>query len=167
MQAVAQGRAWKYGDNVNTDLIIPGKYLVLTDPRELARHAMEGLDPGFAGLVRPGDIIVAGKNFGCGSSREHAPLALKGAEVQAILAESVARIFFRNSINLGLLVLECPGISSIVEKGDEVCIDIPNGKVINLRTRASLEAKPLPEFIASIVRSGGLIPYLRQHLDEW
>lgn len=162
-----EGRVWKYGDNVNTDVILPGKYLVITDPVELGRHAMEGVDRGFSRRVRPGDVIVAGKNFGCGSSREHAPLALKAAGVGAVVAESLARIFYRNAINLGLPALECRGVSEFFQEGDPIAVDVLRGEVRNPSTGRSLRATPLPGFIVSILRAGGLIPYLREHIDEW
>jgi 3-isopropylmalate/(R)-2-methylmalate dehydratase small subunit len=161
------GRVWKYGDNVNTDVIIPGKYLVITDPVELGRHAMEGIDDQFSLKVKSGDVIVGGRNFGCGSSREHAPVALKAAGVGAVVAESLARIFYRNSINLGLPVLECRGVSEVFEQGDLIAVDVFEGRVTNLNRGRSLQAVPLPEFIVGILSSGGLTPYLKQHMDEW
>ncbi|RJS89604.1 3-isopropylmalate dehydratase small subunit [Candidatus Bathyarchaeota archaeon] len=162
-----EGRVWKYGDNVNTDVILPGKYLVITDPVELGRHAMEGVDRDFSRKVRRGDVIVGGRNFGCGSSREHAPLALKAVGVGAVVAESLARIFYRNAINLGLPALECRGVSGLVQEGDLIVVDVLRGEVRNPRTGRSLRITPLPEFIVSILRAGGLIPYLREHIDEW
>jgi 3-isopropylmalate/(R)-2-methylmalate dehydratase small subunit len=167
MDFVVSGRVWKYGDDVNTDAIIPGKYLMINDPVELGKHAMEGIDERFSQRVQKGDIIVGGRNFGCGSSREHAPLALKAAGVGAVVAESLARIFYRNSINLGLPVLECRGVSGLVQEGDLVVVDILRGEVMNQSTARSLKTAPIPEFVVSILRSGGLVPYLRQHIDEW
>lgn len=161
------GRVWKYGDNINTDIIIPGKYLMINDPVELGKHAMEGVDERFSQRVKKGDVIVGGRNFGSGSSREHAPLALKAAGVGAVVAESIARIFYRNTINLGLPVLECPGVSELVQEGDLIIIDILRGEVMNPSTGRSLKTAPLPEFIVSILRYGGLVPYLREHIDEW
>lgn len=161
------GRVWKFGDNINTDVILPGKYLVITDPVELGKHAMEGIDEEFSQKVRKGDIIVGGRNFGCGSSREHAPRALKAAGVGAVVAESLARIFYRNAINLGLPALECRRVPELVQEGDLIIIDILRGEVMNPSTGHSLKTTPLPEFIVSILRSGGLVPYIREHIDEW
>lgn len=156
------GKAMKFGDNVDTDVILPGQYLVLTDPMELAKHAMEGLDPTFARKIQDGAIIVAGKNFGCGSSREQAPLALKHAGVKCVLAEFFARIFYRNAITIGLPVLECPGVSSKVEEGDELAVNLRAGKVENKSKNLVLQATQLPEFIMEILDDGGLIEHLRR-----
>ena len=156
------GKAVRFGDNVDTDVIIPGKYLTLTDPVELAKHAMEGLDPTFTRKIRSGAIIVAGRNFGCGSSREQAPLALKHAGVRCVLAESFARIFYRNSINIGLPVLECHGISGNVEEGDELAVDLEKGVVKNRSKNSTLQATQLPAFILEILSDGGLIEHLRR-----
>lgn len=162
-----RGRVWMFGDDVNTDLIIPGKYLELVDPEEMAEHAMEGIDPEFPKKIQKGDIVVGGTNFGCGSSREHAPLALKYAGVSAVVAESFARIYYRNSINIGLPALECPGIVEAVDDGDVVEVDITSGTVKNVRTGAELSFTPLPGFMVEILREGGLVTYIRNHLDEW
>jgi 3-isopropylmalate/(R)-2-methylmalate dehydratase small subunit len=167
MSFVISGRVWKFGDNVNTDVILPGKYLMINDPMELGKHAMEGIDEGFSEKVQKGDVIVGGRNFGCGSSREHAPLSLKASGVGAIVAESLARIFYRNAINLGLPVLECRGVSGLVQEGDLIVVDILVGQVTNRSTGRSLKTTPIPEFIVSILKSGGLVPYLKQHMDEW
>jgi len=156
------GKAVRFGDNVDTDVILPGKYLVLTDPMELAKHAMEGLDPSFTRKVQSGAIIVAGRNFGCGSSREQAPLALKHAGVRCVLAESFARIFYRNSINIGLPVLECHGVSVKVEKGDELTVDIEKGVVENRMKNSTLQATQLPSFILEILGDGGLVEHLKK-----
>lgn len=161
------GKAWKFGDDVNTDLIIPGKYLELTDPREMARHAMEGVDPDFSAEVSEGDIVVAGRNFGCGSSREHAPLALKYAGVGAVVAESYARIFYRNAINIGLPALECPGVTDAVSEGDTLEIDVAGGTVRNTRTGVQLRTAPLPGFMVEVLDEGGLAAYIRKHMEEW
>ena len=159
------GKAIKYGDNVNTDVIIPAKYLVLTlDPTELAKHAMEGLDPTFFRKAQGGAIIVAGKNFGCGSSREEAPLALKHAGVKCVLAESFARIFYRNAINLGVPVLECSGVSGKVEDGDELMVNLEIGVIENRSKGLTLRATQLPEFIMEILNDGGLIEHLRKRI---
>jgi 3-isopropylmalate/(R)-2-methylmalate dehydratase small subunit len=161
------GRVWKYGDDVNTDYIIPGKYLELVDPEEMAKHAMEGIDPGFPGKVTEGDIVVGGKNFGCGSSREHAPLAMKYAGVGVVIAESYARIFYRNSINIGLPALECPGIARVVSDGDVLEVDVMGGTILNKSTGVKLLFTPLPEFMVEVLNEGGLAPYLRKNMEDW
>ena len=161
-----RGRVWVYGDNVNTDYIIPGKYMELTDPEEMATHAMEGIDSEFAASIQKDDIVVGGTNFGCGSSREHAPLALKYAGVGCVLAESFARIFYRNCINIGLPGLECPGIQAIVKKGDKVEVDVTGGWVKNLTTGKELRFKPLPSFMVEVLNAGGLAPFLSK-TEEW
>ena len=158
------GRAIKFGNNVDTDVILPGKYLVLTDPHELAKHAMEGLDPAFPEKAKTGVIVVGGRNFGCGSSREQAPLALKYAGVRCVLAESFARIFFRNAINIGLPIGECKGIASAVEDGDELSVDLEAGTVENLTKKRSLQVTKLPPFILEILADGGLIENLKRRL---
>lgn len=161
---IISGRVVKFGDNVDTDVILPGKYLILTDPKELAKHAMEGLDTAFTEKIKGGAIIVAGKNFGCGSSREQAPLALKYASVKCVLAESIARIFFRNAINIGLPVVECRGISSKTDVGDELTVDLKAGKITNLAKGITLSATHLPSFILDILSDGGLIENLRRRM---
>ena len=161
------GKVWKYGDDVNTDLIVPGKYLELVDPEEMALHAMEGIDPEFPQKITKGDIVVGGANFGCGSSREHAPLALKYAGVGAVIAESFARIFYRNAINVGLPALECPGIIDAVEEGDQLEVDITGGKVRNLSKNVELKFVPLPGFMVKVLGEGGLVTYIKNHLEEW
>lgn len=158
------GKAVKFGDNVDTDVIIPGKYLVHIDPRELAQHAMEGLDPAFTKKAKDGVIIVAGKNFGCGSSREQAPIALKYAGVKCVLAESFARIFYRNAINIGLPVVECKGVSSKVEEGNALTVDLENGTVKNQSRNMTFHATQLPPFILEILSDGGLIENLRKKM---
>jgi 3-isopropylmalate/(R)-2-methylmalate dehydratase small subunit len=158
------GKAIKFGNNIDTDVILPGKYLVLTDPRELAKHAMEGLDPAFPEKAKTGVIVVGGRNFGCGSSREQAPLALKYAGVRCVLAESFARIFFRNAINIGLPIGECKGIASAVEVGDELSVDLEAGTVENLTKKRSLQVTKLPPFILEILADGGLIENLKRRL---
>ncbi|MHC1600761.1 MAG: homoaconitase small subunit [Candidatus Nezhaarchaeales archaeon] len=160
---IIKGRVWKFGDNIDTDVIIPFKYKARTlDPKELAQHVMEGIDPDFAKKVKPGDIIVAGKNFGCGSSREQAPLAIKSAGIAAIVAESFARIFFRNAINIGLPVLEVKGISEKTDEGDLLEIDLLQGTVKNLTKNAVFKAAPLPDMIMEILKEGGLVNYLKK-----
>jgi len=160
------GKVIKFGDNVDTDVILPGPYLVHTDPNELAKHAMEGLDSKFPEKAAEGVIVVGGKNFGCGSSREQAPLALKYAGVKCVLAESFARIFYRNSITIGLPVLVCPGVSSKVEAGDEVAVNLREGRVEDLTNGSVLNATKLPEFIMSILDDGGLIEHLKRRIDQ-
>ncbi|KUO42749.1 MAG: 3-isopropylmalate dehydratase [Hadesarchaea archaeon YNP_N21] len=154
-------KAWVFGDDVNTDVIIAGRYLVKRDPEELAKHVMEAIDPSFASKVKKGDVIVAGKNFGCGSSREHAPIALKAAGVSAIVAESFARIFYRNAINQGLPALVCRGVRNEFNTGDEIEVVLREGLIRNLTTGKLLRAQPMPEFILEILNSGGLLPYLK------
>jgi 3-isopropylmalate/(R)-2-methylmalate dehydratase small subunit len=161
-----EGRALKFGDNVNTDLILPGKYLVLTRPEDLAAHAMEGLDPGFPRKAQEYGLVVAGVNFGGGSSREHAALALKHAGVRCVVAESFARIFFRNAINNGLPAVACPGISSKVEEGDRLEVELEKGLVTNKSKGVTLQAKPFPGFLLGILRDGGLIPHLNKKHSE-
>lgn len=161
-----RGKAWKFGDDVDTDVIIPARYLVTIDPKELAEHAMEDIDPEFAGKVQEGDIIVAGKNFGCGSSREHAPIALKAAGVSVIVADSFARIFYRNSINIGLPVVECPEATAEAEDGDIFEIDTDEGGVLNTRTGKSYSAKPYPEYVQAIIKEGGLMNAAARRVKE-
>jgi len=156
------GKALVYGDNINTDVIIPSKYLTSLDPAEFAKHAMEGLDPDFAGKAKGGVVIVAGRNFGCGSSREQAPIALKHAGVRCILAESFARIFYRNAINIGLPVLESPGITQEVNEGDGLTVNLEQGKVTDMTKNRDIEAFRLPDFIIEIIHNGGLIEHLRK-----
>lgn len=161
-----KGKVWKFGDDVDTDIIIPGRYLVLRDEKELAACVMEGCDPDFSKKVSEGDIIVAGKNFGCGSSREHAPIAIKGAGVAAVVAESFARIFYRNSINIGLPLIEAKNVSKHVSEGDIIEIDVDNGILKDLDTSEEFEIKPLPEFMLGIMNEGGLINYLKNHIGD-
>ena len=161
-----KGKVWKFGDDIDTDVIIPGRYLVLRDENELAKHVMEGIDPTFVKKIKKGDIIVAGKNFGCGSSREHAPIALKGAGISAVVAESFARIFYRNAINIGLPLLECKDISKYVSDGDEIEIDMKKGILKDLNTKKEFKAKSMPNFMLKILNKGGLIPYLKDNLGK-
>jgi 3-isopropylmalate/(R)-2-methylmalate dehydratase small subunit len=157
-----KGQVWKYGDNVDTDVIIPARYLNLHTAEELAPHCMEDLDAGFAGTVQQGDMIVAGENFGSGSSREHAPLALKGAGVSCVIACSFARIFYRNAINVGLPILESPEAVAGTERGHRVEVDLESGRIHNLTTGQVYEAEPYPTFMMNIINAGGLVPYTRQ-----
>jgi 3-isopropylmalate dehydratase, small subunit len=156
------GKVYKFGSNVDTDAIIPARYLNTMDPKELALHCMEDADPEFPGKVKAGDIIVAGKNFGCGSSREHAPIAIKGAGVACVIADSFARIFYRNAINIGLPILECPAAAIAIQEGDEVEVELENGQIQNLRTGDIYQAAPFPEFMQGIMAQGGLIEYVRE-----
>jgi 3-isopropylmalate/(R)-2-methylmalate dehydratase small subunit len=163
-RATLPGRVWKFGDDVDTDAVIPGRFLILNTPQELAKHAFEGVRSEFKDQVKPGDIIVAGDNFGCGSSREHAPLALKGAGIRCVIAKSFARIFFRNSINIGVTLLECPDADRISE-GDVLEVDEAKGIVVNRTKKETYKINPLPEFLMEIVRSGGLLEYARKMVE--
>ncbi|MCW4024313.1 MAG: 3-isopropylmalate dehydratase small subunit [Candidatus Bathyarchaeota archaeon] len=160
-----KGSAVVFGNNIDTDVILPGKYLVLVDPYELAKYALAGLDPEFAQKAQ-GVVLVGGKNFGCGSSREQAPLALKYAGVQCVLAESFARIFFRNAINIGLPVIECKGISSAVKTGDVVAVDFEAGDIEVISTNKSFQVPKLPPFILEILNDGGLIEHLKRKMKK-
>jgi 3-isopropylmalate/(R)-2-methylmalate dehydratase small subunit len=155
-----------YGDNVDTDVIIPARYLTSTDPAELAKHCMEDLDADFASRVQPGDVIVGGRNFGSGSSREHAPLAIKGAGISCIVAESFARIFYRNTINMGLPIVECPGVTADAQPGDRFRVDLDAGRVENLTRGKSYEATAMPEFMRGILDAGGLMPWVQRQMSE-
>jgi 3-isopropylmalate/(R)-2-methylmalate dehydratase small subunit len=155
-----QGKVWKFGDDVNTDEIIAARYLVTTDPVEMGSHLMEDIRTGFAVEMKPGDIIVAGDNFGCGSSREHAPLAIKGSGISAVVAISYARIFYRNSFNMGLPIFESEAAVRAIKEGDEVEIDEDTGLITNLTTGENYQAQPVPPFMQELIRAGGLINYL-------
>jgi 3-isopropylmalate dehydratase small subunit len=146
-----------YGDNVDTDVIIPARYLTTGEPEALAAHCMEDIDPGFAGAVRPGDVVVAGRNFGCGSSREHAPLALKACGVSCVVAASFARIFYRNAVNIGLPILECPQAIEGIRAGDEAEVELEAGRIVNRTTGETWKTVPMPPFVREIVRAGGLL----------
>ena len=160
-----KGKAWKFGDNIDTDVIIPARYLNTTDPEELAKHCMEDIDPEFFKKINKGDIIVAGKNFGCGSSREHAPIAIKASGIACVIAESFARIFYRNAFNTGLLILECPEAVKNIETGDELEIYPEEGKIINLTKNKTYFIKPLPSFMKKILEDGGLIPHIMKKFE--
>jgi 3-isopropylmalate dehydratase small subunit len=162
----SSGKAWKYGDNVDTDVIIPARYLNMHTAEELAAHCMEDIDDTFAGSVEQGDVIVAGDNFGCGSSREHAPLSMKGAGVSAVVARSFARIFYRNSINVGLPILESPEAVDATEKGHQLDIDLEAGQIHNQTTGQTFQAEPYPSFMMDIIRAGGLVPYTRNQMQS-
>jgi 3-isopropylmalate/(R)-2-methylmalate dehydratase small subunit len=159
-----RGKVHRYGDHVNTDVIIPARYLNTSDVAELAAHCMEDIDSAFVSTVRAGDIIVGGENFGCGSSREHAPLAIKGAGVSCVIARSFARIFFRNAINVGLPVLVCPDAAADAKSGDELAADLTTGKIENVTQGTSYQAEPFPEFLQQIIAAGGLVEYTRKRL---
>ena len=157
-----EGKVWKFGADVDTDAIIPARYLNTSDPKELVKHLMEDERPQFFKEVRKGDILVAGKNFGCGSSREHAPLALKAAGISCIITESFARIFYRNGLNLGLPLLESLEAPKGIREGDRVRVDLTKGEIFNLTQKKRFSAKPIPEFMQNLIKDGGLIPHLRK-----
>ena len=160
------GKVYKYGDNVDTDVIIPARYLNAPSPDELAKHCMEDIDASFATEVQPGDIIVGGANFGCGSSREHAPIAIRACGVRCVIAASFARIFYRNSINIGFPILECPEAAAAIQNGDQVSVDFDSGLIRDETTGAEFRATALPPFIGRIVEDGGLLPYLKARLEK-
>ena len=153
----ALGHVFKYGDNVDTDVIIPARYLNSFDAQELASHAMADIDPEFVNKVQPGDIIVANKNFGCGSSREHAPIAIKASGISCVIASTFARIFYRNAINIGLAILECDEAAKDIKAGDEVEVDFDSGLITNCTTGKTYKAQPFPPFIQNIIKNGGLM----------
>jgi 3-isopropylmalate/(R)-2-methylmalate dehydratase small subunit len=159
-----KGKAHKYGANLDTDAIIPARYLNLSETEELAQHCMEDIDPEFLTKVQPGDIIMADTNFGCGSSREHAPLAIKAAGISCIVAKSFARIFFRNSINIGLPLLECIEAVDGTEAGDVLEVDLATGKIVNVTRARTFVAEPYPNFMMGIINAGGLIEYTKKKL---
>ena len=158
----AVGHVFKYGDNVDTDVIIPARYLNATDGSELAKNCMEDIDKDFVGKVQKGDLIVANKNFGCGSSREHAPLAIKCAGVSCVIAETFARIFYRNSINIGLPIIECPEAARSIEAGDEVEVDFDSGVITNKTKGETYQGQAFPPFMQKIISAGGLVNYINQ-----
>ena len=166
MQKVLTGKAFVYGPNIDTDQIYPGRFLDLTDPDQVGKHAMEGADPNFVKEVQSGDLIVASTNFGCGSSREHAAVTLKAAGVGAILADSFGRIFYRNVINLGVPLIVCPGISAIVKRGDQLTVDMTTGKVTNETTGATAQAQPLSDYVMNILDSGGIKPLIKKQYGQ-
>ncbi|MGI6557997.1 MAG: 3-isopropylmalate dehydratase small subunit [Limnochordia bacterium] len=161
-----RGKAWKFRDDVNTDEIIPARYLNTSDPKELARHCMEDIDPQFMEKMSPGDIIVAGKNFGCGSSREHAPVAIKAAGVSCVIAESFARIFYRNAVNIGLPIMEAKEGAQRIREGDMIRVEPEEGKIINETTGEEYQVAPFPPFMQAIIAQGGLINYVRARVQE-
>ncbi|MFL5799699.1 MAG: 3-isopropylmalate dehydratase small subunit [Actinomycetota bacterium] len=161
-----EGRAFVYGDNVDTDVIIPARHLTTTDPKELARNCMQDLDPEFASTVRPGDLIVGGRNFGSGSSREHAPIAIEANGVACVVAESFARIFFRNAVNVGLPIVECPDVTEDAESGDRFRVDLDSGVVENVTRGRKFQGTPLPPFMRDILDAGGLMPWVARSLRQ-
>jgi 3-isopropylmalate/(R)-2-methylmalate dehydratase small subunit len=161
-----KGIVHKYGSNVDTDVIIPARYLNTTDHAELASHCMEDIDGQFTEKVKPGDIMVAENNFGCGSSREHAPIAIKASGIACVIANTFARIFFRNALNIGLPIMECPEAAAGISGGDQVEIDLESGRIANLTTGKSYEAKPFPPFMRELIASGGLVNYAKERLNR-
>ena len=159
-----RGKVHKYGADVNTDVIIPARYLNVYDPAELAQHCMEDIDCDFVKRVKPGDIIVAGNNFGCGSSREHAPLAIKAAGVSCVIASSFARIFYRNALNIGLPILECAEAVDKTKAGDTLEVDLNTGKITNITRNLTFKAKPFPDFMLELIKAGGLIEYTKRKI---
>ena len=157
------GKAWTFRENLNTDEIIPGRYNITIDPLELAKNVFCEVKPEYAKNVKPGDIIVGGGNFGCGSSREHAPIAIKGSQAKCIIAPSFARIFFRNAINIGLPILECPEAVADITEGDEVDVNLINGQISNITKGNTYQARPLPEFVLKIADAGGIVNFLKDH----
>ena len=162
---MATGKVFKYGDNVDTDVIIPARYLNAPDPAELAKHCMEDIDADYVDRVRPGDIIVGGANFGCGSSREHAPIAIRASGASCVIAASFARIFYRNAINIAFPILESPEAAAAIHGGDTVSVDFETGEIVDETTGGSFKATALPPFIGRIVEKGGLLPYLKARLE--
>ena len=158
---ILRGKVWKFGDNIDTDAIIPARYLNTSDPEELARHIMEDADRDFSSKVKSGDIIIAGTNFGCGSSREHAPIAIKAAGIQAVVAKSFARIFYRNAFNIGLPIFESEDASQKIREGDEIQIDADKGIIKNITKKEEYTAKPIPPFMQELISAGGLIEWTK------
>jgi 3-isopropylmalate/(R)-2-methylmalate dehydratase small subunit len=159
-----KGRAWKFGNDIDTDVIIPARYLNTSDPVELARHVMEGIDRNFSRKVKKGDIIAAGKNFGCGSSREHAPIAIKAAGIQAVIAKSFARIFYRNAFNIGLPIFESFEASEKIQEADEIEIDADKGIIKNVTRQEEYKANPIPQFMRELISAGGLVEWTKKKL---
>jgi len=157
-----RAKVWKFGADIDTDKIIPARYLNTSDPRELAKHCMEDEDPSFSSKVQPGDIIIADKNFGCGSSREHAPIAIKAAGVSCVIAKSFARIFYRNSFNMGLSILESDEVFAATDKGDVLEVDMDSGTIVNVTKRKSFNARPVPPFMQELIKAGGLMESIKK-----
>ena len=160
-----EGNVFRYGDNVDTDVIIPERHLNNPDPAALARHCMEDIDPAYASSVQPGDVMVGGWNFGCGSSREHAPVAIRASGAACVIAASFARIFYRNSINIGFPILECPEAAAAIQSGDRVQVEPETGIIRDLTTGETFHAAPFPAFITGIIENGGLLPYLKTKVE--
>jgi 3-isopropylmalate/(R)-2-methylmalate dehydratase small subunit len=160
-----KGKVHKFNDDINTDVIIPARYLHSSDPLELAKHAMEDAAPEFVNKMKPGDFIVAGKNFGCGSSREHAPIALKAAGLAAVIAGSFARIFFRNAFNMGLPIFECPEAAANLQDGQEISVDLDTGVITDLTTGKKYTSRPIPPFMQELLADGGLMAFVKKHLE--
>ena len=160
----AHGKVIKYGDNVDTDVIIPARYLNTSEPKELAKYCMEDLDKTFITRVNDGDIMVAGRNFGCGSSREHAPIAIKASGVSCVIAKTFARIFYRNAINIGLPILECEEAASDIQEGDEVKVNFDTGEIVNVTKNKTYKSTPFPQFMQEIIAANGLIKYIQKQL---
>ena len=163
---MVQGRVFKYGDNVDTDVIIPARYLNAPSPEELAKHCMEDIDADFVKNVQVGDIMVGGANFGCGSSREHAPISIRAAGISCVIAASFARIFYRNAINIGFPILECPEAAERINAGDEVSVDFGTGVITDLTTGETFKATAFPAFINGIIENGGLLPYIKAKQEK-
>ena len=161
----ARGSVFKYGDNIDTDVIIPARYLASQDPKELASHCMEDIDTNFVKVVKGGDVMVGGYNFGCGSSREHAPMVIKESGISCVIAKTFARIFYRNAINIGLAILECPEASEKIDSGDEVAIDFDTGVITNLTKGETYQANPFPDFIKKIIQAGGLMADIKNRQE--
>jgi len=159
-------KAWKFGENLNTDEIIPGRYNITIDPTELAKHVFCEIKPAYPAQVQPGDVIIGGQNFGCGSSREHAPIAIKGSGAKCVIAHSYARIFFRNAVNIGLPILECPEAVADIDEGYQVEVDLATGQITNLTNGNHYQAQPLPDFVLKIAAAGGIVSFLKEHEIE-
>jgi 3-isopropylmalate/(R)-2-methylmalate dehydratase small subunit len=159
-------KAWKFGDNLNTDEIIPGRFNITIDPLKLAKHVFCEIKPEYPAQVHQGDVIIGGQNFGCGSSREHAPIAIKGSGAQCVIAHSYARIFFRNAVNIGLPILECPEAAADIEEGVQVEVDLATGQITNLSNGNRYQAQPLPDFVLKIAAAGGIVNFLKAHEIE-
>ncbi|MGB9716288.1 MAG: 3-isopropylmalate dehydratase small subunit [Thermodesulfovibrionales bacterium] len=161
-----RGKVWKFGNDIDTDVIIPARYLNTSDPKELAMHVMEGIDSNFPQKIKNGDIIIAGKNFGCGSSREHAPIAIKASGIQAVIAKSFARIFYRNAFNIGLPIFESSEAPEKIKENDEIEIDADSGIIRNLTRKEEYKANPIPSFMQELIKAGGLIEWTRKRLGN-
>lgn len=161
---IFKGKAWKFGADIDTDQIIPARYLNTSDPKELAKHCMEDADPDFIKKMKPGDIIVAGKNFGCGSSREHAPISIKAAGISCVIAKSFARIFYRNSFNMGLPIFESPAAVDSIAEGDEVEVHMDTGRIVNLTKNKTFDSQPIPPFMQELISTGGLMEWVKKKI---